>query len=260
MLQYFKGLMGSKLAATDGEIGVVREMYFEDQEWVMRYLVVETGSWLTGRQVLIAPRALGEVDAQSGTMAVNLSKDQICSAPPIETDKPISRQYEEQIYEHYGWLPHWGVPSGGREMILPTSVLTPAPESSADLQADRPAVPQGDPHLRSSEEVRGYKFHAQDSEFGHVSDFVLEDSDWRVRYLVISTHQWLPIKHVLVAPEWIEQISFSQEQVFINLPRSTIQEAPAFDPGAPISRAYEQRLHDHYERKGYWDAVHAARP
>jgi len=269
MMRSFHTLMGCTLAASDGEIGKVREMYFDDEHWTVRYLVVTAGSWFTGRDVLIAPRSLGAVDAQGGAIAVHLTKEQVRDAPPIESDQPVSRQYEERYFQHYGWDPYWAMP-GGMGMLMPTAVLNPAAfadegsvrpregEVSENPQPDAPSEPAGDRHLRSSHEVRGYGIHAQDGELGHVSDFILDDADWRIRYLVIATRDWLPGRHVLVAPEWIETISFSGSEVFVNLPRSTIKSAPEFDPAAPVSRAYEQRLHDHYERKAYWEAARAA--
>ncbi len=257
MLRNFNTLMGCTLAASDGEIGKVREMYFDDREWTMRYLIVRAGSWLTGRDVLIAPRTLGAIDAQNSTIAVSLTREQVRQAPAIDTDQPVSRQYEQRYYQYYGWDPYWAIPGGaGMGMIgygMPGAALA---KDAENLEADVPPEPQGDSHLRSSSKVRGYGIHAQDGEFGHVSDFVIDDSDWRVRYFVIATRNWLPGKHVLVAPDWIERISYDNGQVFVNLPSSIIKDAPDYDPAAPLNRANEERLHDHYGRKTYWDAVH----
>ena len=213
MLRNFHTLTGCALAATDGEIGKVREMYFDDANWTMRYLVVTAGSWLTGRDVLIAPRALGEVDAQSGIIAVRLTQEQIRNAPSIDSDQPVSRHFEQQYFQHYGWDPYWAMPGGAGMMLVP-SALAPAPAFAPPPESaeDHLPEPAGDPHLRSSQEVRKYEIRAQDGELGHVSDFVLDDADWRIRYLVIATRNWLPGKHVLLAPEWIESISFSKRR------------------------------------------------
>lgn len=256
MLRNFNTLTGCTLAASDGEIGNVREMYFDDHEWTIRYLVVTAGSWLTGRDVLIAPRTLGAIDAQDSTIAVRLTREQVRNAPSIDTDQPVSRQYEERYHQYYGWDPYWAIPGGaGMGMIgygVPTAYL---PGDSKDRQTEAPPEPDGDPHLRSSQKVRGYGIRAQDGELGHVSDFVIDDADWRVRYLAIATRNWLPGKHVLIAPDWIERISYDDGQVFVNLPRALIKDAPDYDFTAPVSRAYEERLHDHYGRKAYWEAV-----
>lgn len=133
--------------------------------------------------------------------------------------------------------------------------MAPKSEVSESLEPVAPREPEGDPHLRSSLKVREYGIHALDGEFGHVSDFVIDDADWRIRYLVIATRNWLPGKHVLIAPAWVERVSFDEGQVFINLPQSLIKEAPDYDPTSSLSRAFEVRLHDHYGRKTDWDAV-----
>jgi len=265
MLIPFHTLRGATLAASDGEIGKVREFYFDDEHWSVRYLVVDTGSWLTGREVLIAPRALGGVDRQGSAIAVHLTREQVRESPPVESDKPISRQHEAELYRHYGWEPYWmpGSPGG---MMLPPPALAPPPAvapppvvtETLDLEgAVEP--PKGDPHLRSSAElIAGYHLHAQDGEIGRVEDFIVDDESWQVRYLVVHTGVWFLGKDALLAPRWIEKISHERAEVFVNLPRSAIQDAPAYDSTAPLGRAFEQRLHDHYGCKGYWVAVEGA--
>ena len=263
MLTPFQKLRGCTLAASDGNIGEVREFYFDDENWTVRYLVVETGSWLSGRRVLIIPEVLGEVDAQSSAIAVNLSQEQVRNAPPLDSDKPVSRQHEEELHRHYDWNPYWNVPAAaGWGAVAPAAMLgaqtgvvaTLPPESSNEAPQQA-----GDPHLRSSAELANrYAFHAQDGEIARLYDFIIDDDEWRVRYLVARTGVWFG-KDVLVAPEWIERISIERSQIFVNLPRSAIKEAPDYDLNSRISRAYEERLHNHYGRKRYWDAVAEAR-
>lgn len=252
MLRNLNSLRGCTLAATDGDIGKVREMYFDDAHWTMRYLVVTAGSWLTGRDVLITPQALGAVDAQSSEIQVKLTQEQVRQAPSIDTDKPVSRQYEELYYQHYGWQPYWLPPGPETGAWIPPPI--PPPEATEAVE-DKDPEPKGDQHLRSSQAMRHEGVRAQDGEVGQVSDFILDDSDWRIRYLVIDTGNWLPGKHVLLAPNWIEKIGASAGTVFVNLPRSTIEAAPEYDKNVLIDRAYEQRLHDHYQHKAYWAAV-----
>ncbi len=256
MLRPFEKLRGYKLAAKDGEIGEVQEFYFADQDWRIRYLIVATGSWLNSREVLIAPGALREIDAQSGAIAVNLTQEQVRNSPPLDSDKPVSRQYEQQLYRHYNWDPNWVVPgAAGLGAYAPAVVAQQ--EALAEQAAPKQPDPDADPHLRSSEElVDRYSIHAQDGEIGRVHDFVIDDESWRVRYIVVRTGVWFG-SDVLLSPEWIERISFDRSEVFVNLPRSTIKDAPEYDSGAPISHAFEQRLHDHYGRKAYWDAVNS---
>jgi sporulation protein YlmC with PRC-barrel domain len=251
MLRNFADFKDFSLAATDGEIGGLREIYFDDKSWQVRYLVVRAGSWISGREVLIAPRAVQEIDEQSGVIRVDLTKEQVRNSPPIDTERPVSRPYEEIYHDHYGWLPYW-LDAGNMPgvMITPT-ILPPMEPVEPMMETDE----HRDPHLRSGEEVSEYEIHAQDGEIGRVDDFVIDDVTWRIRYLVVVTRNWFPGKRVLLSPEWIEEISADEWEVFVNVPRSTIKAAPDYDSTAPISRAFEQKLHDHYGHKAYWDAL-----
>ena len=103
MLNKAKTLKGYKLNSRDGEIGEVKEFYFDDRHWAIRYLVANTGSWLTGRQVLISPYALLAVNKEEQNIAVHLTKKQIEDSPALDSDKPISRQFEQDYYGYYGW-------------------------------------------------------------------------------------------------------------------------------------------------------------
>ena len=261
MLKPFQTLRGCTLAASDGEIGTVREFYFDDEHWIVRYLVVNTGSWLMEREVLIAPRALSEVDRQGNTIAVNLTREQVRESPFAETDKPISRQHEAELFRHYGWEPYWMMAGGPGGMMLPPPALAPPPAVAPPpvVTEDPAGQPKADPHLRSSAELMsGYTIHAQDGEIGRVKDFIVDDETWQVRYLVVHTGIWFLGKDALLSPRWIEKISYDGAEVFVNVPRSIIKDAPAYDDAAPLSRVFEQRLHDHFGRKGYWDAVERA--
>ena len=267
MLTPFQTLRGCTLAASDGEIGSVREFYFTDDEWKVRYLVVDTGSWLSGRRVLVVPEVLREVDPQSNVIVVDLTKEQVRRSPALETDKPVSRQHEEHVHQHYAWNPYWTMPAAG-------AAVWPAPQTGSVLPAvvpERQPTPDGhgasaaesddatgDPHLRSSDEIANrYALHTQDGEAGRLYDFIVDTGDWCVRYLVARMGAWFFGKNVLLAPDWVERISFGRSAVFINLPSSTIEDAPAYNSSAAITRTYEERLHDHYGRKRYWDAVAA---
>lgn len=103
MLNNVKTLNGYKLHSLDGEIGKVKEFYYDDKHWAIRYLVADTGNWLKDRQVLISPYALVSVNKEEQSIAVNLTKKQIEESPSLNSDKPVSRQFEEEYYGHYGW-------------------------------------------------------------------------------------------------------------------------------------------------------------
>ncbi|MGA3268835.1 MAG: PRC-barrel domain-containing protein [Verrucomicrobiota bacterium] len=247
MLSKVKTLEGYKLDSLDGEIGTVKEFYFDDRHWTIRYLVAETGTWLADRQVLISPYALSSVDKDAKNIAVDLTKKQIEDSPAVGSDNPVSRQREEELHAHYGWSPYWSMgPYAG--------VGYPVPGSLSEMGGAGKGVatkPAGDPTLRSMQQVRGYHIQGTDGEIGHVEDFIIDDVTWAIRYLVVDTKNWWPGKHVLIAPQWIERVSWEESKVFVNLEREMIKGAPAYTPAA-LNREYELKLYRHYGRFEYW--------
>ena len=247
MLYKAKTLNGYRLDSLDGVIGKVKEFYFDDQHWAIRYLVADTVNWLLGRQVLISPYALRAVIPEEQQIAIDLTKRQIEDGPSLSSDKPVSRQFEETYYGYYGWPWYWG----GPYMWGPYSY----PYIARDSEKWRESTQKEkawDPHLRSTHDVSGHHIQAADGEIGHVDDFIIDDETWAIRYLVIDTRNWWPGKKVLVSPRWIERVSWSESKVFVNLPRETIKQSPEYTEESLLTRDYEARLHRHYNRDGYW--------
>lgn len=231
-------ILGCSLSARDGEIGKVADIFFDDQSWTVRYFVVNTGGWLRGRAVLIAPRAIKGVDYGRRSMAVDLGREQVEKSPPVDTRQPVSRHYEAEFHRHYGWDPYWTIAGlfGGPVPAAP-------PASSAKIE------PPKYPHLRAGGEVRGYRVRARDLEFGEVEDFIVDDRDWRIHYIVLDTRRWLPGKKVLLALAWVESISWSERDIVVDLDAETIRTAPDYDPSALITPDYEVRLYGHYGKE-----------
>lgn len=237
MLRRVGQMTGHALQARDGEIGVLEEVYFDDAEWTVRYLVVRTGSWLSGREVLVAPRSVTGIDHEGKRVAVDLTRAQIERSPPVETERPVSRHYEAAYYEYYGWEPYWAAAAMGG---VPVGPAGPTPKTAERLP------PPAEPHLRSSREVRGYALHALDGAIGHVEDFVVDDDDWRVRYLEVDTRNWLPGRKVLLAPAWITGVRWIDRAVFVKFERETIRGAPAYDRSRPIGPEDELSVFQHF--------------
>jgi hypothetical protein len=249
MLRSLKQLRGYGIAATDGSIGDINDFLFDDRMWTLRYVVVDTGGWLPGRKVVIAPESIGRPDDRDRKLPVALDRQRIKDGPDLEFHKPVSRQHEEAISTFYGWPRYWEVYPAG---MAAAPLLVGA---SPDLAVDRPLAddtPTGDPNLRSAREVEGYRIAATDDVFGHVADFFADDADWRIRYLLIDTRNWLPGRNVLIGLEWLTGIDWSSEQVSVNLTRDEIKESPPYDPEKPLDRDYEAQLHQHYGRPVYW--------
>lgn len=248
MLRQVKDLINLRLGAQDGDIGRVKDLYFDDQNWAVRYLIADTGTWLPGRRVLISPVALGEV--VDNTVSVNLTRRQIEAAPSVDKDKPVSRQHETDYARYYGWPMYWYGPALWGPTPYPVYDRNVPPGTPADPMLHREQT--ADPHLRSVGEVTGYHLQARDQEIGHVEDFLVDDSDWAIRYLVVDTRNWLPGKKVLLAPQWIGEVNWERTCVSTDLTADAIRNAPEYDSTAEISRRYEEQLYRHYRRDGYW--------
>ena len=245
ILNKAKTLQGYRLHSLDGEIGTVKDFYFDDRYWTIRYLVVDTGTWLASRRVLISPHALGAVSRDEPYIAVNLTKAQIEGGPSWDSDKPVSRQFEEDYHEYYGWPVYWSGPDmwGSYPTVAPDPELWRTPTKTEQAW---------DPHLRSTQAVSGSHVQATDGEIGHVADVVIDDGTWAIRYLIVDTQNWWPGKKVLVAPQWIERVSWSEAKVFVNVARDAIKQSPEYTNDTVITREYEIGLHQHYDRLGYW--------
>jgi uncharacterized protein YrrD len=249
MLYKTKTLQGYKLDSLNGVIGKAQEFYFDDQYWVVRYLVADSGNWLTGRRVLLSPYALVAVDKEKQHIIVNLTKKQIEDSPSLESDKPVSRQFEEAYYGYYDWPMYWGGPN----MWGNYPDIVRGREKWREYSKDEKPW---DPHLRSTHTVSGYNIQSTDGDIGHVEDFVIDDQNWAIRYLIINTQNWWPGKRVLIATQWIERVSWSELKIVVNLSRELIKQSPEFTDESLLSRDYEVGLHGHYSRQGYWIDEH----
>lgn len=237
MLRDLKALRGFALKASDGEIGSVRDVYFDDLDWMVCYLVVDTGSWLTGRTVLIVPKFLGAPEDTSRTIPVTLTRSKVEGSPTIESHQPVTRQHEKEHLLYYGLGYYW--PEGAVGGFEPSMV-------SSEAETNR-KKPKGDPNLQSSRDVTDFPIRASDGELGHVQDFILDDGDWTIRYLVVDTTNWWPGGLVLVSPKWIEHINWKTREVQLALSRETLRHAPPYHPSSPITGNYEERLLGYYQ-------------
>ncbi len=265
-------LKGYTLHGLDGSIGTVKEFYFDDTHWAIRYLVADTRSWLTSRKVLISPYSLTSVNREEQQIGINLTKQKIEDSPAVGSEKPVSRQCEADLLGFYNWPMYWQGPymwgAGFYPSIMPDaeqgrelahgfrpygtgsqSTNEPRPVASEQFAPDEGAW---DPHLRSTHDVTGHHIQAADGEIGHVDDFVLDDETWAIRYLVVDTVNWWPGKKVLIAARWIDRVSWDESKVFTGLARAAIKQAPEYEEGSLLTRDVERKLHEHYQRQGYW--------
>lgn len=244
MLRNATDLQGYTIHATDGDIGHVDQFFFDDEHWTVRYLVANTGNWLSGHMVLISNLSIGETKWDERKIFVNLTRDQVEHAPGVGSDRPVTRQHEEAMSDYYGYPYYWAGAGIYGMGVYPGMLVTPE-EPAVAAVADPPVE---DSHLQSTHDVSGFHISATDGEIGHVEDFIIDDEDWKIRYIEVATRNWWPGKKVLLAPRWIQHIDWQDGKVQINLPRDVIQDAPEYDPTMTITRQYEVSLGDYYGR------------
>lgn len=258
MLRSLKDLERYTVRATDGDIGNVVDFLLDDERWIVRYLVVQTGGplFLDGRQVLVSPISFRQAEWSTQRFHLAMSMDMVRKSPSIDVDKPVSRQHERDFYRYYGYPHYWDYTgvwgSGSHPGLL-------AAGTWADMPVPPPHLPN-DVHLRSAKEVRGYHIQGTDEAIGHVADFLVDDETWEVRYLVVDTSNWWFGKKVLVAPQWSNRISWEESNVYVGLSREAIKSSPAWDPNAAVNREYEERLYDYYGRPVYWRRIDRSAP
>jgi hypothetical protein len=256
MLQRLREIQSWNIGVKDGEIGEVYDFIFDEREWGIRYLVVDTGKWLPGRKVLVSPASIVSADRENNTLNLDLTKEKLKEGPAFDKALPLSGREEEEMVFYYSWPAYWGPPGqfGRPVMVSPTKVE----EEARPMQQEAPtpeALPPREegPHLRSVDEIMGYGILAKGGDIGHVEDFLADDGEWRIRYLVVDTRNWLPGKKVLIAPDWIRAFIWEDSKVDVDLEREEIKEAPEFDPPGTIDREYETELYGHYGRRKYWE-------
>ena len=227
MLRNVKDLRGYAIRASDGVIGKVDDFYFDDETWAIRYLVVDTGTWLSGRKVLISPIALGHAGWMGRQLPVALTRAQVERSPDIDTRKPVSRQHEAQYFGYYGYPYYWGGAGLWGMGAYPGS-LTAQDRIDEDLKA-----------------------HAStDGDIGHLEDLLVDDYTWAIRHLIVNTSNWWGGQRVLIAPHSIKDVSWSEAKVSVDLTRQAVRDAPAYAPAAQVDRQSEPAIIGHHGRPG----------
>jgi uncharacterized protein YrrD len=247
MLHVVSNLFGFTLAARDGDIGKVKDAYFDDERWTVRYLVVDTGGWLGDRKVLISPRSVRRVDWDERAIEVALTRQQVRDSPGIDTDMPVSRQHEIEYHRYFGYPNYWA----GANLWGPTAMPYPyagvpggeawlGPDAPVDTEVEREIEGRleeerasADVHLRSCDEATGYEILATDGSIGTVDDFVFDEATFAIAFLVVDTRKWLPGKHVRLRPQDIERVSWDDHEVTVKMTRSAVEASPEFDAAHP---------------------------
>jgi hypothetical protein len=228
MLWNASKLRGLAIEATDGPIGTVDDLLFDDQTWQLRWLVVHTGLWLLGRKVLLPLSALGKPSLEAQNFSVQLTMQQVKDSPGVTTDLPVSRQLEARVYGHYNWDPYWQTGFSTMADIGCTPVyMPPLDDTAPQSQIEE----KDDPHLRSVLELTGYHMEAQDGAIGHAEDFIVDDTNWHIGHVIIDTKNWLPGQRLVISPKMIREIDWIGRSIFLETTLAKIQASLPYHSG-----------------------------
>jgi uncharacterized protein YrrD len=252
VLRRVDALTKLSVRATDGAIGRVTDAYFDDTEWAVRYLVVDTGMWL-GWHVLISPKSITSMDWDGGTIEVALTRDQVERSPRADLQHPLSRLYETEFYTHFGYPPYWDAPpTWGLGPVTPELTADEsiaAMRAAAEAARSAPLVESAaDSHVRSWREVKGYHINALDGEIGHVDDVLFDPQTWLIRFIEVDTSNWIGGKSVLVPRSALGAVSWPDSTLSVTLPREQVEHSPRADE-AHLPGILEQELEEYYGRK-----------
>lgn len=245
------GIKHYSLDAKDGDIGRVKDVLFDDLHWVVRYLDVNTSKWLVGRRVLLSPYSVDEIPTGDKKIAVALDKQQIKDAPDIAEHEPVSTRYEYLYHAHFGYPSYWGGYNIWGANGYPIAINPANPQPGLEnFEEEREKIAQS--HLRSMAELVGYYIEASDGDFGKLADFIFDAETWQIRYVVVDVRRWLPGPSVLISPQWIKNVSWSDKLITVDTSKALIKSAPKYEE--PLTRQYEQALFKHFNREPYWQS------
>ncbi|WP_141734063.1 hypothetical protein [Oligoflexus tunisiensis] len=252
-----------KLRASDGAYGDIKDVYFDDISWVIRYFVVDIGTWRADRLVLISPEALTHYSEDDKAFHTKLTRQQIADSPPSDSEKTVSRQHEERLSQYYGWSPYWTTPLGaypwpgiysyppygeesaGRDRWQNDSL---PPTVGKELQARIDQDKDQDVHLRSFNEVRKYGLRATDGDLGILEDLLIEPESWRVTHVIADARRWWPGGEVVIDRGLVQNIDWYDQKIEVAMTRDEVKNAPPYDRDQGITESYQMALSHYYRR------------
>ncbi len=238
-------IKGYTIETTDGTKGKVKDFLFDEEEWIVRYIDADFGSFFKDKRILLPINVLTDPLWDSKHFPLNITKEDIDKSPTPEDKPTVSRQYEKELIKHYGFRGYWGF-----GYVPPTHATLHYPARPMNVPTKEVSEEKLDTKLRSFNEVKGYHILATDGNLGHVEDIIVDDVDWQMIYLIADTSNWRPwSKKVILLVNWFEKISYESREVSINVHTDVIKNAPEFNTHKPVEQAFEEALLEYYEKK-----------
>jgi sporulation protein YlmC with PRC-barrel domain len=238
---------GYSVHAVGKRVGEVKDLLFDDLSWIIRYLVVDTSEWIPKAEVLLLMLSIAHIDWENQRIPVNLTLDDVKKSPDVESNLPVSRLKEQEIYAYFGRSPYWGA-----GFSLGAQAIADIVSAQQGQFQERPQQDKVDSHLRSIKEVSGYHLISDGETLGTVSDFFVESSNWIIRYLIIDILNGPIDKQILFSPQWVSEISWNNQALNTKLQADRLISAPAYNPSANVTRQYEEKLYEHFQQQAYW--------
>jgi sporulation protein YlmC with PRC-barrel domain len=236
MLARISKLRHYSIRATDGHIGEVVNVFFDDDTWTVRYFVIGTGDWLRRRRVLISPIAVKSVDDRARAVTMELTRKQIAESPRVETDMPLSRQMELKYRDYFSWPLYWtdtylrayGAGIGGRRPRIVVNNTRATREVRREPLLRRSS--NGDPHLRSARKVIGYTVIGSDLPAGRLEDLIVDSEGWPIRSLVVHADAAPHGTKVLLDPRLVVDINWPMSSIHLRASRREVAALPPYQP------------------------------
>lgn len=221
MTAHVSGMLGQKLDASDGTVGAVRDLFFDEETWTVRYVVLETGKWLAKREVLLPSANVIRENKNGVTLKTAASKQDVEKSPDVSLQKPVSREMELLLGKYWQWTPYW---TKGLTEEMAGNI-----ESEATERTKKEMEALSESHLRSVVELQGYRVAASDMTLGEISDFLLTDDDWTIDAMVVDTRRWLPGGEVQIDRHHLGGIHWAEETIAVDMKSDEVRHAPKPD-------------------------------
>lgn len=222
MTESLERLRKYKIRSAEDTFGHVRDILVEEETWTIRWLVLNTGSWLTGQKVLISPMSVKELDQDDKECVVSLSKEHIESSPPLDHDAPVSRQYEKTYFDHYQW-PYYWMGDGLWGSTTQPEYFGPTVKEEQETREPSPEKPsEDDPVLRSGHELSSYRLESYDEKLGYIEDIQINTTDWSIENFVMDTRKWFHGKTILLSPSRVQTADWSTKTLKTRLSKAEL--------------------------------------
>jgi hypothetical protein len=246
MLRSIEDLKGCKVACQDGDLGTVEHVYFDDESWGIRFIVIGASGWNGGQQVWVSPFSIKGIDFAAGVVTLDLTQRKMMGSPPVDTGKPVSRLKESKLFDYYGCRPYWAA-----RAKPPFESSSGTGDSRLGLESSQQLRPtlhvkgsRLDIHLLSAQHAKSFSVATADGTIGRIADFVFDDETWIVRYMTVDTRdRWNSAREMRLSTEWIDGIDSASSTISTGLSRISVEHSSAYVGTRSLNHVYEALSH-----------------